>query len=217
MTTTDTTTPAATPRIGDWILTRTGKRFYPLDPRAEDVAFGDISHALAMLCRWTGHCAYHYSVAQHAVNVACMVEAFAPDLALAALHHDSAEAYIGDWSRPLKRSVKIQRAEPNPNPTDLGAMIAALPESIERTEHRVRCVIFDALGIREPIAEGWAVIRTADNLVLHAEKKALLPDDDAIGWGHLGTPPISMNIIQRHPTDANMDFMMMHQRLAAAH
>jgi 5'-deoxynucleotidase YfbR-like HD superfamily hydrolase len=40
---------------GDWIQTYSGKRFFPLDPRPEDVCIEDIAHALSLLCRWTGH------------------------------------------------------------------------------------------------------------------------------------------------------------------
>lgn len=52
-------------RKGDWILTFTGRRFYPLDPRPEDVCLEDIAHALSLICRYNGHSRFFYSVAEH--------------------------------------------------------------------------------------------------------------------------------------------------------
>ncbi len=50
-------------RKGEWIQTYTGKQFWPLDPRPEDIDIEDIAHALALTCRFNGHCDYFYSVA----------------------------------------------------------------------------------------------------------------------------------------------------------
>ena len=86
---------------GDWMQTYTGRKFYPMDPRAEDVDPRDIAHALGMLCRYNGHVDRFYSVAEHCVLLSYAV----PDrLALWALMHDATEAYLGDMVRPLKVS-----------------------------------------------------------------------------------------------------------------
>jgi hypothetical protein len=86
-------------RRGDWMQTYSGRRFYPLDPQAEDLYLGDIAHALSLLCRYGGHVDRFYSVAEHCV---LMSEAVAPEHALAALLHDATEAYVVDVPRPLK-------------------------------------------------------------------------------------------------------------------
>jgi hypothetical protein len=52
---------------GDWIQTATGRPFWPIDPRPEDIDIEDIAHALSMLCRFGGHCLRFYSVAEHSV------------------------------------------------------------------------------------------------------------------------------------------------------
>ncbi len=93
-------------RKGDYIATYTGKQFYPLDPRPEDVCLEDIAHSLSNLCRFTGHTDTDrfYSVAQHSVICSTIV---APEAALLALLHDAAEAYLGDISRPLKRDLYV--------------------------------------------------------------------------------------------------------------
>jgi len=89
---------------GPWILTASGRRFHPVDPRADEVEITDIAHALANTCRFGGHTAHHYSVAQHSVLTSHIVE---PWLALVALMHDAAEAYVGDMVSPLKLSGQL--------------------------------------------------------------------------------------------------------------
>jgi len=86
---------------GDWFLTFTGKRFYPLDPRPTDICIEDIAHALAQICRFGGHCQEFYSVAQHSVLVSCICTQTPKQ----GLMHDATEAYVGDVVRPLKYAL----------------------------------------------------------------------------------------------------------------
>ena len=48
-------------RKGDWMQTISGRQFWPIDPRPEDVFIEDIAHALSMMCRFNGHCDRFYS------------------------------------------------------------------------------------------------------------------------------------------------------------
>lgn len=82
-----------------WIMTYTGKKFYPLNPRIEDIDIEDIAHALSMKCRYTGHCNAFYSVAQHSYIASLLSDR---NLALTALMHDASEAYLPDVARPIK-------------------------------------------------------------------------------------------------------------------
>lgn len=82
---------------GGWIVTRSGRRVWPLDPRPEDIDIDDIAYALAGTFRFRGHS--RITVAQHSVAVA---HAVPRRWRLAALLHDAAEAYLGDLPRPLK-------------------------------------------------------------------------------------------------------------------
>lgn len=81
--------------------TFSGRRFYPLSPRAVEIDIADIAHGLSNVCRYGGHAARFYSVAEHCVIVS---QHLAPAFALHGLLHDSAEAYIGDMIRPLKHA-----------------------------------------------------------------------------------------------------------------
>lgn len=91
-------------RKGDWIQTYTGRQFWPLDPRPEDIDIRDIAHALAHKCRYSGHTSQFYSVAEHSVFVSDNVP---EDLALWGLLHDAAEAYLPDVPRPLKHEPEM--------------------------------------------------------------------------------------------------------------
>lgn len=87
-----------------WIQTYTGRRFYPLDPKVEDIDLADIAHALGNLCRFGGHGGRFYSVAQHCIGVAAIVP---KPLALWGLMHDAAEAYLCDIPSPVKKDPRF--------------------------------------------------------------------------------------------------------------
>ena len=87
------------PPAQDWILTYTGKKFYPLDPRIEDIDIRDIAHHLAAVNRFVGATKKPYSVAQHSYCVSVL----AKEHPLQGLLHDGSEAYLQDIPTPLKR------------------------------------------------------------------------------------------------------------------
>ncbi len=134
-------------RQGDWMQTFTGKKFWPLDPRPEDVSIEDISHALSLLCRFNGHCNEFYSVAQHSVLVSKIVT---PENTLAALFHDASEAYLGDIIRPIKKF---------------------LPFAVKEIERRLEEVIFQHFSIQKYDKQE---ISRADNIVLFTEMRDLM-------------------------------------------
>lgn len=85
---------------GPYIGTYLRGRFYPLDPRPEEMFIEDIARSLSMQCRYNGHIDRFYSVAEHSVIMSYM--ASTDDVAKWCLMHDATEAYIGDMVRPLK-------------------------------------------------------------------------------------------------------------------
>lgn len=88
-------------RTGDFMQTYSGRKFWPLDPRADEIHIEDIAHSLALQSRYAGHCERFYSVAEHCVHIARWL----PTDKLWGLLHDAAEAYTVDVPRPLKRSL----------------------------------------------------------------------------------------------------------------
>lgn len=84
-----------------WIQTYIGERFYPLEPRVEDINIIDIAHSLSLICRFNGHCKFFYSVAQHSVLLSRLVRNYKRY----ALLHDAAEAYFADVSMPVKSAL----------------------------------------------------------------------------------------------------------------
>ncbi len=137
---------------GAWMQTTTGKRFYPLDPRPEEVDIKDISHALSNLTRFNGHTKRFYSVAQHS----CLVHDYMPeDLKALGLLHDATEAYIGDMIRPIKY----------------------YNEFFQEIEDRVWVAIRKKFKItRSKKAE--AILKHWDNKICAAEKRDLHPQSE---------------------------------------
>jgi len=84
---------------GAWMQTFTGKQFFPLSPRVEDIDIIDIAHALSFQCRYGGHCKRFYSVAEHSIHIAHRLPY---PLGLWGLLHDASEAYVSDVIRPIK-------------------------------------------------------------------------------------------------------------------
>jgi 5'-deoxynucleotidase YfbR-like HD superfamily hydrolase len=143
----------STVRHGDWFCTRSGKRFYVFDPRAEDVCIEDIAHALSNICRFGGHPSSFYSVAQHSVLVARWLsdQGHPKDVVFWGLMHDSAEAFVGDMIWPMKRSEELS--------------------NFAVVEHRVMLVIAERFGMAMP--EPTAV-KQADLVLLATEKRDLM-------------------------------------------
>ena len=86
-------------RYGDWMQTFTGRQFYPLDPRPEEIFIEDIAHALSLMNRYGGHTLFPYPVGQHSVILSYLVD---PQFSFLALMHDASEAYLCDIPRPVK-------------------------------------------------------------------------------------------------------------------
>ena len=82
--------------------TFTGVNFNINSPRVEDIHIEDIAESLSKQCRFNGHCAGFYSVAQHSILVSDHCEN-----KLWGLLHDAAEAYIGDIITPIKRQLPL--------------------------------------------------------------------------------------------------------------
>jgi uncharacterized protein len=177
-------------REGDWLETVSGRQFYPLDARVEDVDLADIAHALAHQCRFAGHCRQFYSVAEHSVRVAQLLQAkgFRREHCRWGLLHDASEAYLVDIPRPLKRLP-----------------VFAPYREVEERLMRVIAERFD-LGWPEPDVVKWA-----DNVMLATEARDLMRQIHP--WNPL--PPPAPEVIQPWTSaDAAVRFRALYADLA---
>lgn len=131
-------------RKGDSFRTFKGRRFWPLDPRPEEVDIEDIARGLALTNRFNGHTLMPYSVAQHSVLVSYMVP---EGMEFEGLMHDASEAMgIGDLISPTKKHMPQYR----------------------RVEKRIMLAIRSRYRMlrKEP-----AEVKTADTLLYFAEAR----------------------------------------------
>jgi hypothetical protein len=89
------------------IQTYTGIEFFPLNATPETIDQIDIAHALSNTCRYTGHSAFHFSVAQHSVLLCDYIQLIelSEDDQRWGLMHDASEAYLPDIAKPIKHLI----------------------------------------------------------------------------------------------------------------
>ena len=162
------------------IITASGKEIDFLNPISADISINDIAFALSHLCRYTGHTAEFYSVAQHSLLVSYAVP---EEYALQGLLHDAAEAYLGDVSSPLK---------------------SLLPD-YQAIEKKLEKLIWTTFGLNDELHQS---VKDADMLLLRSEAKDLLKLKQERRWelfGHGETLPFK--IIPMDPLDARTLFI----------
>lgn len=86
-----------------FISTASGRKFYLSNP---EFYIPDIAHALSMNCRFNGHCTKFFSVAEHSVIIAKMMQHFNEGNPLEGLLHDATEAYLSDMPAPFKQNFR---------------------------------------------------------------------------------------------------------------
>lgn len=163
----------------NWIQTYTGRAFYPMDPRPEEVNLEDIAHSLANQCRFGGHTVEHYSVAEHSYWVALQVP---PELRLVALLHDATEAYVMDLPSPIKAMLP-----------DYSVMEQRVWEAIAQR--------FD-LPVELP-----PEVKRADAAVLAAEGTQVLAPPGAARWTTPLPPPAKIWVRFWYPENAKRHFL----------
>lgn len=91
------------------IRTFTGEEVDVFDPDPDTINIKDIAHSLSFKCRFGGHSKIFYSVGQHSIECYKKAKALFPKnyvLQMAALMHDSTEAYLPDMLTPIKRNMQ---------------------------------------------------------------------------------------------------------------
>ena len=186
---------------GPWQQTATGNAFFLGDPSAGEVDPIAVASSLGRLCRYNGHLkfdVYHYSVAQHATNIARWMreDGHDTDACFYGLHHDSAEAYTGDIISQVKQLVPEFRL---------------LEDAVERA-------VLWRMGIGPAYAvEMKPLIKRYDFLALATEVRDLLPPNQTrYTWGDLPEPR-KEHIIPVDSRQATVDFLAMHRELGGAY
>jgi 5'-nucleotidase len=163
-----------------WMWTYSGKQYWPLDPRLDDVCIEDIAHGLSMLCRYAGQSTYFYSVAEHSILVSLMVP---PELALEALLHDATEAYLSDVVRPFKKGLL----------------------DYKHWEHLNDEVIRERF--RLPLSEHY-LVKEADSNILHTEYRMLMKPFPTHLWSSIpGVFDPNVRLFLWPPAQAEIAFL----------
>ena len=148
-----------------FVYTYTGKKFHFLNPHPDEICIEDIAHSLSLKCRFNGHTASFYSVAQHCIQMSSWEKQYPEWL----LFHDAAEAYIGDIATPIKRHF---------------------PE-IQEMERQILYVIAEKYNLITPIPFAW--IYCVDQRMLATEKRDILLHD--LKWENLVPYPYEQKIL----------------------
>lgn len=173
------------------IYTLNGSYFNFLDVEKNVISISTIARALSNLCRFNGQIEQFYSVAQHSVLCSYLVP---KDLAMQALFHDAAEAYIGDVTKPLK----------------------SLLPAYKEIEQRVEFDIFKKLGLEWPL---HPLVKEADLIMLATERRDLFNPNNATGeWSILKNveASIDIHITPVFPNDAYLSFISRYWELKGA-
>ncbi len=164
--------------------TRSGRMFWPLEPRAEEADIRDVAQGLSCMCRFNGQCREFYSVAQHSV----IVSRHLPEgMRLWGLLHDCSESFFPDMITPVKR---------------------AMPE-FDAYEKALLRVMVGAFGLppEEP-----AEVKRADRAVLAAEARDLFSTRLSLA-AHPDIDPISETIRPWSPAEARERFLARYAEL----
>jgi hypothetical protein len=163
-----------------WMETFTGKKFYPLNPRVEDVDILDIAHSLSLQCRYSGHCRFFYSVAAHSCVLSDYCSASKRE-ALIALLHDASETYFSDIPRPIKYRVK----------------------ALKDIETKLDAVVLTRFGL-EPVLPKW--LKEIDSRILCDERLQVMSSNSNI-WITDELEPLGVVIPQWEPKEAEVNFL----------
>lgn len=181
------------------INTRSGQTLDFAKPSPDSIRLEDIAGGLSLAPRFGGQATRFRSVAEHAICVARLVEAMGhPELMLAALHHDSHEAYACDIPKPLKVLLE--------------------PGYSEITD-RLDEAIAAALGLRihDLNHERARPIKEADNAMLVLEAEEYLagePPNPELDPGVLDLARATVDVkSSMNPDDAREAFLSLHGRL----
>lgn len=175
----------------EFIETYTGRAFYPLRPRVEDVTIIDIAHALSAQPRYSGHTQRPYFTAQHCCLLFdyVMGNGGSPVDGFQILLHDSAEAYLVDIPRPVKQFMPEYRK------WDWGVTMA-----VRRWA-----------GLEKIDIPGWQ--DELDSRIVTDERTQLF-SDSGLDWHHGAREPLGIKIEPWSPIECEQQFLARYAQTA---
>jgi hypothetical protein len=171
----------------DYIETYTGRMFFPLAPKPEDVTVIDIGHHLSNQSRYSGATEWFYSTAQHCCLLYDFVErqmGGSPLDCYQILHHDDAEAYLVDMPRPVKQHMPQFRV----------------------WDRAIQMAVRSALGIGDVPIPTWQ--DELDSRII-VDERAQVMSDSGNDWKH-DLEPLGIVIDPWTSTFAEQQFLMRH-------
>lgn len=172
--------------LGGWMQTHSGKAYHFKAPQPASIILADIAHALGNLCRFGGHCAKFYSVAEHSILVSQVVP---KEFAMQGLMHDATEAYVIDVPRPLKH------------------LLGASYENLEAATWGAICAKYGLPLDLDPS------VKMADNTVLLAEKEVMLGEPPLPWTWAKGLRPAKVDIHFFSPAEASNRFLKRYREI----
>lgn len=175
-----------------WDIVLSNGRFVDLTRLSpDDIDIEVIAHSLSLQCRYMGHCAHHYSVAQHSVLVCDSITksvGIESKASLAGLLHDASEAYLHD----LVRSIKVGLRKEGSAWIDL--------------ENSIQAMIYLRYGLHNH-HQYHKTIKEWDNRVLRDEVDQLFPRSEC--WTELlkEIPTAGVTIERMNPSKAKALFL----------
>jgi hypothetical protein len=168
-----------------WIQLFNGGFFYFDNPTPEMINILDIANALANCCRYTGHVAKFYSVAEHSVHMSyCVTGPYEKEMRMWALMHDATEAYIGDMNWPLKQKPYMR--------------------PYNKLEKKIMKIIAEKFELHEGFCPD--IIKELDRCICQDEREALLPPSDK-SWGINPEDKLNIKIECWQPHYARQQFL----------
>ena len=149
-------------RKGAWIQCYSGVKFWPLDPRVDEIHYDDICIGIAREGRYRNQTKVPYYVAEHSVIVSIYAGKLAQERGLdwqtcarQGLLHDASEAYLGDVSRPVKRQPMM--------------------DGYRAAEEVLQNKIYERFGVH-PTMDTTALVHEVDTRICKDEIDTLMPD-----------------------------------------
>ncbi len=180
-------------RLGNWMQTSLGAKFFPLDPRPEEVFISDIANGLALDCRYAGQGKIDkfYSVAEHSYHMAAYafsILKWPPDVLLAVLLHDGAEMICNDLPRAVKQAVG---------------------DGYKSVEDAIQHAILQKFKLLHLADHWWVKIKELDRRMVPAEKAAIMRYPQP--WAHDRFEPLKgVTIFCWAPPLAKRKFLQMY-------